>query len=906
MHHNLRQRFLKLNANEKSPHEFVVHMYKGYPICLEVGGTVSVFHLKLEPLEKVKLHEEVLPDAFKKICRAICEEKVLQDPVFIDEDSKVILDGMHRAAALLKLKYGECKKLFWDDKANQYTYKECEKCKGKFKDLQYILCCSVDYVNSKAVQLKKWYRGVSFPLESLLKIVQSEYDVKERPDDSLHKTDFAILTDGTKYYALSGTFKTTLEKYEALRSLETLIRDHGGTITYHADEEAYQLLKQNEFSSLIVTPDITKKEVQTFSKPGLPRKGDVFPPKSTRHRFPARPLKINLPLTFLKKEDYLLRQEQLKVFLRRKRRLTVRGRVEQYLEEHKILFGNPGELREPKGKAYLWVCEFPLEFYEIKYTVDEFKEKLSDLLIQNGMELDYFALMYETNRLFLIISNVKDEITTETLITSLIKLHFPDYILKNLFGKRKNTCRWMIPMEDYTPSRAYFERSERLLRTLVRTHRVLQSGDLTVKTRVDIQNYTSEDLLILFALHVLGKASRCKVFEFLHEDIDDHITVFTSIDNLMNQGLITKGLTLTEQGKNLITDALTITKEVTSVFRERSTGIFSEFLKEIDQNISHIIKPDGRKDAFHVGSIMESLVFTDIGWRKVVDVLDKVAEELEHVDFASSDELTSFVQEYLQEEYPLTNIPFRYNYFINSRDHIFLKDEKVISLSRQYIETDIDRLIPDFLKMTVRQKSQLSNMVYESIRLLTIPLIKELYEKERIVIEKDFFSHIEEYLVFMAVPVLKKVRNKNTEQVTQLLKETLEKARQHAAMSAELLHRHDTAFIEYYLGAMDCLTEVVSIALGRVPSFDVFGRLSQLALLARDSTAHIIFFSVDDPQRFLRHITNVLRRSTSLLDQWRSGGYQTMVPHQMEPAWDNHLSSVSALVEKCIRALFHD
>jgi hypothetical protein len=890
-----------------------MYMYRGYPICLSVDGTVSVFRLKLELLEKVRLHEEVLPDAFKKICRAICEEKVLQDPVFIDEDSKVILDGMHRVAALLTLKDGECKKLFFNEETGEYKYPECEHCNGKFKDLQYILCCAVDYVDSNAVELKKWYRGVSFPLESLCEIIP-EYTIQERPDDSVQQNDFAILTDGKRFFALSKGFNTVLEKYMALRRLETAIKEHGGTITYPADEEAYQLLQEKEFASLIVTPDITKKDVQTFSKPGLPYKGDVFPPKSTRHLFPARPLKINVPLALLTKEDYSLRQEQLKVFLRRKRRLTVRGKVQHYLEERKILFGNPGELREPTGKAYLWVCEFPLHydkytadefkeklstFYEIKYAVDEFKEKLSDLLIQNSMEMDYFALIYETNRIFLIISNVKDEVATEALIHSLIKVHFPDYTLNNLFGKRDHTLKWMVPMEDYTPSRAYFERSERVLRNLVRMYKVLHAGDITITQAAPLQSLTSEDLLILFALHILGNASRCKVFEYLHEDIEDHRIVFARIDTLTDQGLITKGLTLSGQGKKVITTALATTKEVIAVLKERSGRTFSEFFKEIDQSISQVIKPDGRKDAFHMGSIMESLVFTDIGWRKVVDVLDMVVEELEHVDFASSDELTWFVQEYLQEKYPLTNIPSRYNYFINSRDHLFLKDDTVISLSRAYIEADLDTLIPPFLTMTVRQKSQLSNMVYEGIRLLTIPLIKELYEKERIVIEKDFFSKIEEFLVFQAVPILKKVKNKNKEDVPQVLKEILEKAYQHAVMSAELLHRHDTAFIGYYLVTMDCLTEVVSVALGRVPAFDVFGRLSQGALLARDGNASLTFLSVHDAPRFLRHLTNVFRRATSLIDQWRSGDHDS----SLMAAWENHLSDVLGVVKTCIVAL---
>lgn len=888
-------------------------MYKGYPICFEEGETVSVFRLKLEPLEEIRLHEEILPDAFEKICRSICEEKVLQDPIFIDEDSKVILDGMHRAAALKMLKKGKCKDLL-----------KCAGCKKNFEGLEYILCCSVDYINTDAVKLKKWYRGVQWhtdvsnPLEDVLELVKSNHEVQERSDDSLQDNDFAILTDGKKYFSLLGTFSSALDKYKALRDVEKLIEKHGGTVKYYPDEKAYDLLKEGKFSILIVTPDIRKEDVQTFSTKGCPLKGEIFPPKSTRHVFPTRPLKINFPLELLNEEEYQIRQEQLKVFLRRKRRLTVRGEVEQYLEEHKILFGEPAELKEPKENAYLWICEFPLEFYEIKYDVDEFTEEVSALLIKNNMELDYSALIHETNRLILIISDVKDEITTENLITSLIKTHFPDYGMKNLFGEREDhTPRWIIPMEDFTPSRAYFERDERLLRELVKTHGLLKlcngAFQAVEKEKIEeLRDYSSEDLLVLFALHVLKKASRSKVFEYLHEDMDDHELVFSRIDDLIAKKLIQKEdiLYLSEKGKEVKNNARAIRKEVINLVRERSTDRFSELLKDIDSNISNVIRPDGRKDKFQIGSIMESLVFTDIGWKKVIDILDGVADEFEGGDFVSSDELTSFIQKCLKKKHPLGNESFRYDYFINSRDHIFLEDEKVVSLSRKYIEKRLNRFLPPFLEMDAKQKSTLSNMVYEGIRLLTIPLIKELYERERIVFQKEFFSQIEEFLVYQAVPILKKLKNKTEKEVVTVLSASLEKARTNAELSSELLDRKDTEFLKYYILTMNNLTESLCISLGKVPFSNVFRRLGQLAQHAKEDaknpSSKAMFFTVDDYGRFLRRINLLFRRSTSLLDKWRSlyREYHGEPPFdKYSPGWHKHLTDVAALIERCLNAL---
>lgn len=882
-------------------------MYKGYPICMEEDGAVSVLHLKLERLEEIRLHEEVLPDAFRKICRAICEEQVLQDPIFVDEDSKVILDGMHRAAALLKLKHGECKNLFWDENTKKYTYPECENCSGKFKNLEYILCCTLDYAKSKAVTLKKWYRGVNYPLKKTLEAMPSEFTVQKTDSITTKDNVCAVLTDGDTYFTISGNFDHILDKYMALRHIEKIIREHKGEITYCADEEAFDLLEKGEFSFVMVTPTINREDVQTFSTPGFPRKGEVFPPKSTRHVLSARPLKVNIPLRLLEKGDYSFKQEQLKVFLRRKRKLTVKGRLEQYLEKHKILFGEPGELREPGKNAYVWACEFPREFYEIKYHVDQFTEDVESVLIQNGMELAYSALIRETNRLIFIISDVSHIEKTESLIKSLMDTYFRHYHLENLFGHRDNKRTWMIPMEDYTPSRAYFERNERLLRKLKRMHKILTAGGLKEKEFATITTYSLPDILVLFAFHILKEGSRCKVFEYLHEDIEDHTVVFSHIASLMKKGMITQGehMQLTPKGTQVITKAIAVAKEIDQMSKDFTDDTFSGMLEKIDSHVDQVIKPDGRKDVFHMGSIMESLIFTDMGWKKVADAMDMVAAELEHVDFASSDELSSFLLEYLQEKYPLTNIPFRYDYFINSRNYIFIKEEKIVSLSRNRIESDIKKYIPSFLKMTASQRSKLSNMVYEGVRLLTIPLIKELYEKERIVIETPFLSQIEKFVVFQAVPVLKKISGQSKREILFVLESILTDARTNADLSMELLQRKDKEFIKYYLLTMDSLTEGISLGMGRVPGFDVFGRLTRLGHIARNKHAELVLLNPEEPRAFLQTTSSILRRSTSLLDQWQTHHkkYHGEILHKYKKSWHKHVLDVCALIDRCLDAV---
>jgi len=928
-------------------------MYKGYPICLtDDDGTVVVFRLKLEPLESIRLHEEVLPLAFKKICKALCEEGVLQDPIFIDEHSKVILDGMHRAAALLTLKHGLCKDMFFNSQTGEYEYSRCETCSLRLKNLAYVLTCAVDYQDTTAVELLKWYRGIDLPLDTVLTDLNSKdangYQVKKispaTVDEVMKEEAFTVLTDGESYHAVLGVHGTTLDKYLALRGIEERIKELHGHITYCADEEAFERMEKGEFSFLLLTPDITKKDVQQFSKKGFPEKGEVFPPKSTRHRLPARPLKINIPLRLLEKGDYRLRQEQLKVFLRRKRKLVVTGRLEQYLEKFKILFGEPGELKDLRKNPYLWACEFPREFYEIKFAVDEFTAEVREVLLEQGMEIAYSALIRETNRLILIISDVADSKKTEDSIYEILETRFPDHTPHNLFGTHEDTSPvWMIPMEDYTPSRAYFEQSERIIRRMLRMHNILKNGEGEVYAIVQqvvhqyeelMSMYSSEDLLLLFALHLLGPSSGCKLFEYLHEDLPHHEIVFEHLGILIDAGLIEYGddtgkregqsesesesegeeegkrertYMLTHEGVEIIEKALDMTAEIAKRTRTLSKNQFSEFLQQIDSNVTHVITPDGEHVDFHLGSIMESLLFTDMGWRKVSDVLDRVAHEFQDVDFVSTDELTYFVQDHLEETYPLSNIPFRYDYFINSRDHIFLRDDRVISLSRNFIEKDMDGLIPQCLEMTASQKSQLSNMVYESVRLLSIPFLKYIDGKERIVLPRDFLSRIEKFIIYQAVPMVRDYDEMDEDcTVHDILRDRMKKAQKYIHLAEELLVRSDEEFLTYYGKAMDALTQSISVGLGWVPLFHVQGRLNQLAFLVKEPDTRINYFCPEDPPKFFRHLNNSFRRATALLDQWKHL-YKTYhgapVLGRCKHAWEHHIEDMRSLISSSLDIL---
>lgn len=65
--------------------------------------TAGSARFSLVPLSKLRPHEEIDGDDVKRLADRIEEDGVVQNPVIVDEGTKVILDGHHRFSALERL-----------------------------------------------------------------------------------------------------------------------------------------------------------------------------------------------------------------------------------------------------------------------------------------------------------------------------------------------------------------------------------------------------------------------------------------------------------------------------------------------------------------------------------------------------------------------------------------------------------------------------------------------------------------------------------------------------------------------------------------------------------------------------------------------------------------------------------
>lgn len=59
-------------------------------VCLE---------LSLVDIDKLHIHEEVIPTLVDHLAESIVKDGVLRHPVMVDRNSLVVLDGMHRVVA---------------------------------------------------------------------------------------------------------------------------------------------------------------------------------------------------------------------------------------------------------------------------------------------------------------------------------------------------------------------------------------------------------------------------------------------------------------------------------------------------------------------------------------------------------------------------------------------------------------------------------------------------------------------------------------------------------------------------------------------------------------------------------------------------------------------------------------
>jgi ParB-like nuclease domain. len=220
------------------------------------------FTITFLKISEVKPHEEIIEKNTSELVKSIKKDGVQIDPVIVDKNTNVALDGMHRISAL------------------------------KAIDAKRIMVAKVDYFDEK-IKVHRWLRAVrnfSTALLDELKVVlelkkaSNQLEAMQAVDSE--KSPIAILVGNTGYFSTLNV--TGFERFNLVREFDKRTKDYSEIM----EKEIEQHLK-NGFLILYVK----KPEKEEVIKAGIT--GTLFPPKSTRHVIPFRPVNLRCPLELL-------------------------------------------------------------------------------------------------------------------------------------------------------------------------------------------------------------------------------------------------------------------------------------------------------------------------------------------------------------------------------------------------------------------------------------------------------------------------------------------------------------------------------------------------------------------------------------------------------------------------------
>jgi len=248
---------------------------------MEVSSSNLAFKLSFIGIDELKPHEEVVEKSVELLANKILSQAVVRDPLLVDQESLVILDGMHRLSSLKMLK------------------------------CRFAPCCLLDYDNDK-IKVGSWYRLFNVDradkvAEDLLKKNALDYSKQKTTFTKISNNPQAIVmtVDGSTY---SVPDADPVKEARTAVLLEKEMVKTGHRVEYLPEEMAIQQLRSGEVTFLIAPPIFSKEQIRRC---GI--RGDLLPHKVTRHVIPSRPLSINVPLSLLRDREISQLEADLKL-----------------------------------------------------------------------------------------------------------------------------------------------------------------------------------------------------------------------------------------------------------------------------------------------------------------------------------------------------------------------------------------------------------------------------------------------------------------------------------------------------------------------------------------------------------------------------------------------------------------
>ncbi len=251
------------------------------PAAYRINHDGLLLDIALVETDSLLIHEEIIPSRINKLKATIERDGVQSAPIIVDRNTHVVLDGMHRTAIMKEL------------------------------GCRFTCVCLLDYFDP-SIRVQRWCRIIPAPfsegdaekLLSELDLKLEPYELVESPADDgslllIFKDNvYRIITDGDEL----------AEVFRKGYMLERRLQDRGYQVQHCTESEAKEHLTNGSYEASLFLPQVNKKQVLDMAK-----EKKVFSPKATRHRLPARPVGVNVPLSLLRDNESSIEEANRKL-----------------------------------------------------------------------------------------------------------------------------------------------------------------------------------------------------------------------------------------------------------------------------------------------------------------------------------------------------------------------------------------------------------------------------------------------------------------------------------------------------------------------------------------------------------------------------------------------------------------
>ena len=232
--------------------------------------------IALAPTDRLHLHEETIPERIRILGDRILRDGVQSAPIIVDRRTYVVLDGMHRTAIMKRL------------------------------GCRFTCVCLIDYFDP-TIKVQRWCRVIPGPFgakkaeEALaaLDLRMDPYELVKSPDEE----GGLLLIYSEQTYRLIHDGEDLIQVFKRSHELESRLTAWGYRISHCTEAEATDRVDSGEYEATLFLPKVEKSQVVEAAV-----QGKVFTPKATRHRLPARPVQVNVPLELLRDKEISLEE----------------------------------------------------------------------------------------------------------------------------------------------------------------------------------------------------------------------------------------------------------------------------------------------------------------------------------------------------------------------------------------------------------------------------------------------------------------------------------------------------------------------------------------------------------------------------------------------------------------------